>query len=822
MLSGTAGLMSMLPASIQKALAIDPEKGSTFLDADHIVILMQENRSFDHSYGTLQGVRGFNDPRAMVQPDRNKVWLQTNAQKETYVPFRLNIHDTKSTWMSALPHSWENQVDALNEGKMDGWLENKKSGNKDYREMPLTMGYYNREDLPFYYAFADAFTVCDQAFCSSLTGTTPNRLYLWSGTIREKQHFDSKANVHNSDVTYQKEAHWTTLPDRFEDAGVSWKVYQNELSINAGFEGAEEEWLANFTDNPLEWLTQFNVWYSKGLQNHLPQALERLPVKIEDLEKELKQAKERNLESAGIQRQLNRAKAELKMAQQIVAKYPRENFEKLSEREQNLHKKAFCDNSGDPDYHSIVEVNYQDNGQERTMYLPKGDVLHQFRKDVNEGKLPTVSYLVAPENFSDHPGAPWYGAWYISEAMDILTKNPEVWKKTVFILCYDENDGYFDHVTPFFPPRPEDPKFGKVSAGIDTSVEMVNIKHELQRMRADAERVSRDGPIGLGFRVPLVVASPWSRGGYVNSQVFDHTSIVQFLEVFLTHKTGRSFKEENVSEWRRTVCGDLTSVFRPYNGEKIAFPKSVDYQPFVEGIHKSQFKKLPEGFRSLSQAEITQINQAPRSASSMPQQEKGTRPANALPYELYADGRRTGENDFELTLKAGNVLYGKKSAGAPFLVYLPGTKYQVKAYAVKAGDQLTDLLPAALFDDNQPHVQLYGPNGFFREFKPGDSLPEVSLSYTTGKGAAVGVILSLKNAVKEPLSVVIRDNSYGTPDKVVQLAAAATQTITLDLRKSHGWYDLSVLISKNPEKYLRYCGRAESAKESRTDPFMGA
>ncbi len=69
--------------------------------------------------------------------------------------------------------------------------------------------------------------------------------------------------------------------------------------------------------------------------------------------------------------------------------------------------------------------------------MPKGDILHQFRSDVNEGKLPTVSWIVAPENFSDHPGAAWYSAWYLSEVMDILTKNPEVWKKTILVLTYD-------------------------------------------------------------------------------------------------------------------------------------------------------------------------------------------------------------------------------------------------------------------------------------------------------------------------------------------------------------------------------------------------
>src|SRR5690606_31229247 len=239
------------------------------------------------------------------------------------------------------------------------------------------------------------------------------------------------------------------------------------------------------------WMKQYHVWYAKGLQDYLPRALAELPKKIEELEKKIAAAKAKNEDTSELQKQLNRTRVKLNTAKEVANKYKREDFAKLSKKEQNLHKKAFCDNSNDPDYHDVVEVKYDDNGIERTMYLPKGDVLHQFREDVKNGQLPTISYLVAPKNFSDHPGAPWYGAWYISEALDILTKNPEVWKKTIFILCYDENDGYFDHVTPFFPPRHDDPKTGKVSKGIDTSVEMVNMKHELQRVRTNAERVSR-------------------------------------------------------------------------------------------------------------------------------------------------------------------------------------------------------------------------------------------------------------------------------------------------------------------------------------------
>src|SRR5688572_1114317 len=194
LLAGAAGV-SGLPDAIKRAIAINPAAGTTYLDAEHVVFLMQENRSFDHCYGALQGVRGFNDPRAISLPNKNKVWLQTNAQGETYAPFRLDLKNTKATWMRSLPHSWTNQVDARNDGRYDKWLDTKQSGHKEYKEMPLTMGYYNREDIPFYYALADAFTVCDQNFCSALTGTTPNRLYFWSGTIRAEETERSKAHV---------------------------------------------------------------------------------------------------------------------------------------------------------------------------------------------------------------------------------------------------------------------------------------------------------------------------------------------------------------------------------------------------------------------------------------------------------------------------------------------------------------------------------------------------------------------------------------------------------------------------------------------------
>src|SRR6201994_488606 len=286
LLAGATSLSNVLPPSIQRALAINAAEGSTYLDAEHIVILMQENRSFDHCFGTLKGVRGYNDPRAIDLPNKNKVWLQSNAKGETYAPFRLDIKNTKATWMHSLPHSWSNQVRARNDGKYDQWLDNKHSGTPEYAHMPLTMGFHTREDLPFNYALADAFTVCDQNFCSSLTGTNPNRLYFWTGTVREEQNENSRANVWNDDMDYGT-LKWATFPERLEDNGISWKCYQNEMSIDVGFEGEQDPWLSNFQDNPLEFFAQYNIQLHQKHLESLDNRIANLPGRIADTQKKI-------------------------------------------------------------------------------------------------------------------------------------------------------------------------------------------------------------------------------------------------------------------------------------------------------------------------------------------------------------------------------------------------------------------------------------------------------------------------------------------------------------------------------------------------------
>ncbi len=795
LLAAGGSLSATWSASIQRALAIDPPQGSSYLDAEHVVILMQENRSFDHTFGTLRGVRGFNDPRAVTLPNGNPVWLQSNAAGKTFAPFRLNIKDTRATWMSSLPHTWPDQVDARNQGRHDGWLDAKRSGNAAYADMPLTLGYYSREDLPFYYALADAFTICDQNFCSSLTGTTPNRLYLWSGTIRDRPSIRAKANVRNSDVDYGSEASWKTFPERLEEAGVDWRVYQNELSLPTGLEGEGDAWLANFTDNPLEWFTQYHVRFSAAHQRFLAE----------------------------------QGRAEPKQWNEAA-------FAKLSPREQQLHRRAFTTNRGDPNYHALTVLSYKDGATPRQMKVPKGDVLHQFRQDVREGKLPTVSWIVAPENFSDHPGAPWFGAWYVSEVIDILTHNPDVWKKTIFVLCYDENDGYFDHVPPFVAPHPERPETGKASAALDTATEQVTADQE-NSLGAEG----RTGPIGLGFRVPLLVASPWSRGGYVCSQVFDHTSIVQLLETILTHKTGKPIREENISAWRRAVCGDLSAAFRPYQGEKIEAPQAVDWNSFAPSIHQAKFKGVPTGYKEFTPNEIRQVRGEPRASELLAKQEPGLRPSCALPYELSVDGSLNPDRKaFSIRFLAGQKQFGTRSAGAPFHVYTPApirppgkphgnfARGRTWAYAVAAGELLTDQWALADFDGGKYHLCVHGPNGFFREFKGSAADPglEVALdSVLSPVPGRPGALLRLKNVGPSALAVGLQDLSYGAPVQTVTLGPAgssnAATTIESSFAASHGWYDLALRVSGAPDFAIRYAGRIETGQESLCDPNLG-
>lgn len=761
------GTSSVLHPSILKALAIDPAAQSTFYDAEHVVILMQENRSFDHAFGALKGVRGFLDKRAFVKQDGHSVFFQKNDEGKYASPARLDLRNTKSTWMSSLPHSWADQQKALNKGKYDQWLQAKASGNKDYKNIPLTLGYYNREDLPFYYQLADAFTIFDQYFCSSLTGTTPNRLFLWSGTLREQQNGKVKANVVNENIDYDKarQAKWKSFPEILEQQNVSWRIYQNEISLPKGMSGEQEAWLSNFTDNPIEWFSKFNVKFSKGYYQNIPNIIAYLKQEIEKNPK-----------------QKERLEIMLAEVQEDQVKYHPDNYSKLSKEEKNLHEKAFTTNVNDPDYWKL-EIGKDDNGER--LVVPEGDVLFQFRKDVEEKKLPLVSWLVAPEHFSDHPGSPWYGAWYISEVLNILTKDPETWKKTIFIINYDENDGYFDHVLPFAPPvNPSQP----VDMNGKEGAEYVDQSQEYMSDPSLKNYEKIEGTVGLGYRVPMIIASPWTKGGFVNSEVSDHTSVLQFLEKFIMKKFSKNVHVDNISDWRRAVCGDLTSAF---NSSSVKAPE-MDYlnqKDYAKTINAAKNKPVPE-LKWYSENELK--------GNLLEIQERGLKPSNPLPYHFHVN--LEGEQ-----IKMANL----KENGVPLLIY-DRTQFNNKdyhfSYALYSKQMLSHTVHSGAYD-----YEIFGPNGFFRKFK-GNKTAEIEV-ILTNMSSKNQVELIIRNHKKKNFSISLED-LYRKNQKTISVQKPE-EKIIIDLDKYKGWYDLKLTLN---DHLWHFAGRIETGKVSVSDP----
>src|SRR5580692_1081619 len=342
------------PASISRALEIPAHhRTGTIEDVEHIVFMMQENRSFDHYLGTLRGVRGFGDPRTIKLPSGKSVWYQPDATHPDgfVLPFHPTAPDLGLQFIEDLAHDWTTTHAAWNDGKYDQWVPQKTA---------TTMAHLTRSDIPYHYALADAFTVCDAYHCSLLGATDPNRYHMWTGWVGN----DGKNGgpvVDNAEAGYD----WSTYPELLENAGVSWKIYQDiGEGLNAsGFWGwtGDKPYIGNYGDNSLLYFHQYQ---------NAPQ--------------------------------------------------------------------------GSP---------LAEKARTGTNILNSGTLFDIFKQDVSSGNLPQVSWLVAPEAYTEHPNWPAnYGAWYVSQILDILTANSDVWSKTAFFLMYDENDGFFDHVPPPVPP----------------------------------------------------------------------------------------------------------------------------------------------------------------------------------------------------------------------------------------------------------------------------------------------------------------------------------------------------------------------------------
>ncbi len=679
-----ASALAALPPAVARALAIPADvRTGGLMDVEHVVILMQENRGFDHYFGTLRGVRGFGDrfpvplPPTADAAERN-VWSQLDRKApdgpRLVSPFHLSTQrQFELMRMRGTPHSWPDGQQAWDEGRMAHWPEAKTQ---------RAMGYYRREDIPFQFALADAFTICDAYHCSVQTGTNTNRLFLWSGT-NDPTGLHGGPAIGNSHDNFPEKGgfaepyRWTTYVERLGAAGVDWRIYQDMAD--------------NFTDNPLAGFERFRA----------------------------------------------------------------------------AHRRA---PGADP---ALLERGLSTQGLDR------------LRADVLAGRLPQVSYIIAIAAGSEHPdpSSPAQGAAYTAEVLDALTANPKVWSRTVLLLMFDENDGFFDHVPPPAPPSED--------AGAST----IDTRGEYHLLPSPGNEAHdrpefRGRPYGLGPRVPLYVISPWSRGGWVNSEVFDHTSVIRFLE--------RRFgvMEPNISPWRRAVCGDLTSAF------DFARPNDA---PFPAG--------LPDPRPDARRAAAVPHQVVPIVPAAEPlRQEPGVRPSRALPYDLEVVDR-LDPNAGEISL----VFETRGQAAAVFHVYdrLDLTRVP-RRYTVEPGKRLVGRWRLA-GPEQRYDLWVLGPSGFHRLF--------------AGAGAQAAVLPRLRWRLDNENLLLTTEWRKGTRPLVVTPGAYAAHHQTWratpadpthgwSLRETGGWYDLLISSEGSPAFRRRLAGRLETGRPSISDPAL--
>jgi phospholipase C len=695
------------PPAIQRALAEEAfHETGTLRDVKHVVILMQENRAFNHYFGTMKGVRGFGDRFPIPLASGKSVWFQSDGTREI-TPYHLDKETTNAMLIPSTPHSFSDAQAAWNQGKFGFWPKYKNQ---------YSMGYYKRADIPFQFALAEAFTICDAYHCSITTGTDPNRITFWSGSnfnptlgVQGINSTDADSEPNNlrcwvkgtmpvPGYTYDRIApnvsfKWDTLPDVLQRAGISWRVYQNP---NDNWTGAMHGCLA-----------------FESFRSALP---------------------------------------------------------------------------GTPIY---------ENGM-------RNWTLADLTNDVVNGTLPAVSWILPTQLQSEHPGgpsSPIHGGDFTTQVLNALTSNPRTWSKTVLFVTFDENDGLFDHLPP--PAVPSYNADGTLAGKSTTKLDGEYLSDPQRKYQKTDDTITGNlRPWGLGPRVPMYVVSPWSKGGWVCSQTFDHTSVGLFLEKRF------DLKLTTISPWHRAVCGDLTSAFDFKHPNDPMFPTLPDQSHWA--AVEAQQKLLP-----------------PPKAPALPQplfQEVGVRFSRALPYELNVTSRvdaRPGAAQIELKFDNSGRM------GAVFHVYdRLNLNLIPRRYTVEADKELRDswaLSPNGAYD-----LWVLGPNGFHRQFT-GTTVevvgerrakPDVFVEFESDDQQ---LRLKLVNAGDAPCSFGIVANAYHNAgvQTTANVVARGHTELSLPVRQNGGWYDFTIRVSALPDFVRRIAGRIETGRPSVSDPAMG-
>ncbi|BEK98891.1 alkaline phosphatase family protein [Nocardia seriolae] len=746
-LGGAAGSMSMLPPSLVQAWA-EPAPPGGWDRIEHVVILMQENRSFDHYYGGMAGVRGYADLNALQLSTGRSVFHQPDGGR-TVLPYLTTLQNIDGT-----DHGTRTGHEAFASGRHDRWIAAKGDG---------TMVGYDRDCLGFYYQLAEAFTVCDGYHCSVNGPTDPNRMYLFTGTVKKPLALDNFAeslqtslfaddaklrwmrslpvegivdavlgmvhgltsalpqpvaqaltglvaprtgNLFMYDALLGPDAGryvhevvfglpWTTYAERLEERGIGWRVYQ--------------EW-DNYTDNALDFFLPFRdaaraaLKYTNGGGGL---AFENFFRYYGDLQQDP------SLEPAYT--------AALKRG-----------MDELS-----------------PGQRALVEKGL--------LRARSGTLVDSFHTDVATGRLPRVSWIVAPYVDCEHPVmGPRNGQALVHGVLEALAEHPDVWNKTVFILNYDENDGYFDHIpAPTPPPGAAGEYFGSHN-------------------------------VGLGARTPAIIVSPWSKQA-VCSELFDHTSVLKFLE----RVTGVA--EPNISPWRRQLCGDLSSLFDFGARRTLIVPSAA---PRAEQSMSGAAQPLPFVQR-------------------MPKQQSGRKARVPLPYRLQARCVSGGTDSITVTIDNGGT-------GAAHCTVYPNAfaaDYTPTRFDVAGGGTVGHDLPAV---NGRYDYTVYGPDGFQRRFAgdlrgPCAALRVTATAATSGKRA---LTWSFENGGTQPVSVLVVSHAYRHDGPwTIDIDAGGTERRELSCEsdaEGAGWYDFGVSASSDAGFRCRARGFVENGMPGST------
>lgn len=448
------------------------------------------------------------------------------------------------------------------------------------------------------------------------------------------------------------------------------------------------------------------------------------------------------------------------------------------------------------------------------------DLIAALDADMAAGTLPQVSWIVAPTNVSEHAtNWPSAGEDFTARILKVVANHSDVYAKSAFILNYgagrcaerrgaarhcvacrvlncsyvcrrrvpcalrhvclraDEGGQFFDHAWTPTPPmkQPAD--------GISTVTTQgeVNFPGVL------------DVPIGLGFRVPLLVISPWSRGKGVVSEIFDHTSVIQFIEERF------NVSNPNISPWRRAITGNLLSAFN-FSTFDASWPVLPDTSQYVQNA-SIECSTLPA-------PEIPAVQ-------SFPVQENGTRFSRALPYIFTV-------SDVATPAGVALQLSNEGAAGSPFMAYdiLNMAAVTPRQYAVESGKFITDTLSLVANASGTAYAfALHGPNGFLRAFLGDVALDggfgtrvSANVTYDVTAPGVGSVVINLANVDTTTTAVfTITDNVYGTGGPwTVSVAPGTTTSRSFDMSSVGHWYDFTVTaVPSTAAAATRHATRAQ-------------